>query len=417
MTGSVPSVDQSRLLSRLQRLAEIGRQPGGGITRLAWSVEDRAAVALVSEWAEAAGAVVRIDGVGNLLADYPGTDAELAPLVTGSHLDTVIDAGRLDGAYGVVGGIEVLACLHDAGLKTRHPLRVCAFVNEEGVVAPPFTGSRAVAGKLRPDEFAQIGADGSTLAARLEAVGCDAAHASAAAWTQPFTAMLELHIEQGPVLERNSTPIGVVTAITSQHWGTISVVGEANHAGTTPMAVRRDALAAGARVVLAVQELATKGPADVATVGRIAVSPGATNVVAGSCELSFDVRAVDDAKAAAAMDQFDKRLADIARETGCVLRVNPLPVKPAAATDETLRAAIADVARARGLGTTTLASGAGHDCANLVGLGPVGMIFVPSTRGISHNPAESTPDEALVDGVAVLLDTLLRIDERYDPAE
>jgi allantoate deiminase len=417
MTGSAPSVNQSRLLSRLQQLAKIGRQPDGGITRLAWSAEDRAAVALVSEWAEAAGAIVRIDNVGNLLADCPGTVSELAPLITGSHLDTVISAGPLDGAYGVVAGIEVMACLHDARLETRHPLRVCAFVNEEGIVAPPFTGSRAVAGKLRSDELEKIGADGLTLAARLQAIGCDPAQAAGAAWTDPIAAMLELHIEQGPVLEHGGTAIGIVTGITSQHWGTISVVGEANHAGTTPMALRRDALAAGARVVLAVQDLATKGPADVATVGRIAVSPGATNVVPGHCELSFDVRAIDDAKAAEAMAQLDERLADIKRDTGCLLTINALPVRPAVATDKTLQGVIADVARARGLRAATLASGAGHDTASLVGLGPVGMIFVPSSGGISHNPNETTPDQALVDGVAVLLDALLHIDKLYRPGE
>ncbi|OBF05688.1 hypothetical protein A5730_16455 [Mycobacterium sp. ACS4054] len=410
MTGSAPPVNQSRLLSRIRQLAQIGHSPGRGITRLAWSAEDRAAVKLVSEWAEAAGADIHIDAVGNLLADRPGTVSGLAPLVTGSHLDTVINAGPLDGAYGVVAGIEVLACLHDARLETRHPLRVCAFANEEGVVAPPFTGSRAVAGKLQPHELEEPSADALTLAARLRAIGCDPGQAAAAAW-HPIAAMLELHIEQGPVLEHGGTAIGVVTAITSQRWGTISITGEANHAGTTPMGFRHDALVAGAQVVLAVQELATNGPADVATVGRITASPGATNVVPGHCELSFDVRAIDDAKAADAMAQLHDRLANIGRVTGCVLEVRALPVKPAAATDKNLQELITEVARARKLSTARVASGAGHDCANLVGLGPVGMIFVPSEKGISHNPDETTPDQALVDGVAVLLDTLICLDK------
>jgi hydantoinase/carbamoylase family amidase len=412
-----PAVNRSRLLDRIQQLADIGREPGGGITRLAWSAKDRAAVELVAGWAKDAGGNVRVDEVGNLVAERAGTVSGLAPLVTGSHLDTVKSAGRLDGAYGVVAGIEVMACLRDAGLETRHPLKVVGFVNEEGTVAPAFTGSRAVAGSLRSDEFEATGPDGLTLAERLEAAGFQPSAARKAAWNHPIAATVELHIEQGPVLERSKTAIGIVTAITSQHRGSISIVGETNHAGTTPMALRRDALVAAARTILAVQNLATEGPADVATVGRIAALPGVPNVIAGSCELSFDVRAVDADKVAEAMALLRQHLADIEQDTGCTLTIEAQPPLPGARTDETLQEIIADVARTRGLVAQQLVSGAGHDCAKLVGMGPVGMIFVPSTGGISHSPAEATPDTALVDGAAVLVDTLWQADTAFDPGD
>lgn len=414
MTGQV---DGHRLLTRLAQLARVGAGPEGqeGVTRLAWSPEERAAVALVGGWAGEAGANVWVDPAGNLIAELAGSDPALPPLVTGSHLDTVVGAGTLDGAYGVVAGAEVLSCLRDAGIGLRHPLRVVAYVNEEGVVAPPFTGSRAIVGGSRPEELTVRGTDGVALAERMRRAGCDPARIADGAWSGPVAATVELHVEQGPVLDRSATPIGVVTAISAQQRGTITVGGETNHAGTTPMSMRRDALVAAARVVLAVEDLAISGPADVATVGRLRVDPGVANVIAGGCELSFDLRSVDGGGTDEAMARLRESLAAIEKKTGCSLTVHALPPTLAVSTDETLRQIITRAAGSLGLDSRLLPSGAGHDCAQLARLGPVAMIFVPSTSGISHNPAESTPDGALVDGASVLLETIVSADRTLDP--
>ena len=408
------SLDAPRLLERLRQLARIGGGDDGSVTRLAWTPEDREAVALVARWAREANAEVRTDEAGNLLVERPGSRPDLPPLVTGSHLDTVVRGGALDGAYGVVAGVEVLAALEGAAVTTRHPVRVVAFVNEEGVHSPPFTGSRAVAGALRPEELGVTGTDAMALAQRMRGAGSDPDHLARAAWTPSIAAMVELHVEQGPALEQAGVPIGVVTAIAAQQRGSIVITGQANHAGTTPMVARRDALVAAARTVLAVQEVALAGPAEVATVGRIQIHPGAVNVVAGQAELSFDIRAVTESQAADALSQLHQMVSAIERDSGCAIDLKPLPPTRGVATDPVLRRLIADAAQALGLPILALASSAGHDYAILTGLGPIAMIFVPSAGGISHSPAESTPDGDLIAGATVLLDTMLRADIALD---
>ncbi|HEY3809848.1 MAG TPA: Zn-dependent hydrolase [Acidimicrobiales bacterium] len=404
----IAGVDGPRLLRRLGEVAQIGAD-AGAVTRLAWTAEERQAHEQVAEWARQAGATVVVDAAGSLIAERPGTDPGLA-LVTGSHLDTVVRGGRLDGAYGVVAGIEVMASLEEAGTRLRHPLRVVAYSNEEGVMAPPFTGSRAVIGAVTDAELGAVGPDGRTLADRLRAAGGDPAGLRDAAWSSPVAATVELHIEQGPVLDTAAIPIGVVTAITGQRRGVIRVTGAANHAGTTPMTHRRDALVVAAHIVLAIEELALAGAADVATVGFLEARPNVANVIAGEVELSFDVRAADDADGDAAIKELQGRLAAIAASTATEVSCEPLPATPAVATDPRLRAMIAAAAAARDLRSVELPSGAGHDTAHLARLGPVAMIFVPSTGGVSHQAAESTTPEALVRGADVLLDVLCRAD-------
>jgi hydantoinase/carbamoylase family amidase len=403
------AVDGARLLRRLDDLAQVGAD-AGAVTRLAWSAEERQATELVAGWARQVGATVTVDAAGSLIAERPGTGPGPA-LVTGSHLDTVVRGGTLDGAYGVVAGIEVLAALEETGTRLRHPVRVVAYVNEEGVMAPPFTGSRALVGAFNDDELGAIGPDGRTLADRLRQAGGDPAGLSGAVWRGPVAATVELHIEQGPVLDTAAIPIGVVTAITGQRRGVIRVKGAANHAGTTPMTHRRDALVAAAHIVLAVEALARAGPADVATVGRLEPRPNVGNVIAGEVELSFDVRAADDGDGDAALKELHERLAAIAAATATDVSLETLPATPAVTTDARLRAMIAAAAAARGLRSVELPSGAGHDTAHLARLGPVGMIFVPSTGGVSHQAAESTTPDALVLGAEILFDVLRRADD------
>jgi len=403
-------VDGGRLLDRLDQLASIGSGSGAGITRLAWSPEDREAQSLVGTWATAAGASLHIDPAGNLIAERPGSRGGAEPIVTGSHLDTVIGAGSLDGAYGVVAGIEVLACLAEQGLVLDHPLRVVAFSNEEGVVAPPFTGSRAISGGFVESELSTPGPDGRTLASRLLDAGIDPTAVSRARWSGSVAATIELHIEQGPVLDRAGVGIGAVTGITGQRRGSVRVTGQANHAGTTPMAARRDALVAAARVVLSVHDLATAGPADVATVGRLDTKPGVPNVVPGDVVLSVDIRALAEASGDSAIERLRTQLAEIARETETTIELDVSPPTRAVLTDPDLRSMVIESAERRGLGCIELPSGAGHDASHLASLGPMAMIFVPSIAGISHNAAETTPPEDLVAGAQVLLDVIRRAD-------
>jgi hydantoinase/carbamoylase family amidase len=408
-------IDGVRLIDRLSRLAETGSSLDSGVTRLAWSAEMTEATDLVSSWAEQAGASVHLDGALNLIAEVTGAQAGLPPIVTGSHLDTVIDGGRLDGAYGVVAGIEVLASLRDAGLRLRHPLRVVAYANEEGVVAPPFTGSRAIAGTLDPQELQVRGPDGVELSERLARAGAGEGGPMAARWPGPVAATVELHIEQGPVLDRSGSTIGVVTAIAAQQRGTIVITGSANHAGTTPMDMRSDALVAAAQAILAIRDLAAGGITDVATAGRIQVFPNVANVVPGETRLSFDIRAGDGGRIRAAVEALALALEGIEGDTRTTIAVEFQALTGAAPTDLRLRGIIGRAAAGRGLRAVEMVSGAGHDCANLRDLGPIAMIFVPSTGGVSHHPSESTDPADLLAGASVLLDTLVAVDA--DPDE
>ena len=405
-------LDRAVLLRHLYELAACGRTPHGGVTRLAWSAEDVAARAMIADWLGASGISALVDAAGNLIAELPGKHAGLAPLAVGSHLDTVVDGGLLDGAYGTVAAFQIVAALAAGGQHLRHPLRAVAWANEEGVAAPPFTGSRTAAGL--PVDLDAIGQDGRNLGQRLAGGGGDPGSLAAAAWG-PLAGYLELHIEQGPVLDRLGIPIGVVTGITGMRRGWVRFEGQANHAGTTPMHLRADALVAAAHTVLAVERLATDGPATVATAGVIEAHPGNTNVIPGQSALSFDVRGMDDPALDAALSRLCSEIERIAHLTGTTAVTSTDFSSRAVPTDPVLRSAVADAATQLGYPSTALASGAGHDAQHLARLGPIGMIFVPSVGGVSHHPAERTDPGHLVAGAEVLLATIRLADERLDP--
>lgn len=404
------SVNGERILAHIDDLAASARSSAGGVTRLAWSTEDLSGRALLRSWLPH-GVAVSEDAVGNVLADLPGSAEALAPIALGSHLDTVVNGGAFDGAYGVVAAYEVIRALADAGERLRHPVRAVAWANEEGVVAPPFTGSRAAVG--RPVNLAAVGPDGRLLAERIAAAGGDAPRLNAARWPE-LAAYLELHVEQGPVLDRAGCPIGIVTAIMGCRRGSIVAKGRTNHAGTTPMGLRADALAALAPLVSVVQALATDGPADVATVGCLTVEPGNGNVIPGRATMSFDVRSTEDHHLAEALARLRAVARSRAGETGVGIEVIEEPVSPAVTTDPRLRQVMAEAAARRGLRTIELPSGAGHDAQMLADLAPIGMIFVPSSGGVSHSSEEFTAPEALVHGAEVLLDALRLADTRLD---
>ncbi|MES2338018.1 MAG: allantoate amidohydrolase [Pseudomonadota bacterium] len=350
----------------------------------AWLATQRA----VADWMAEAGMTTRIDAAGNLIGRYDGT-ADGPALLIGSHIDSVRDAGRYDGPLGVMLGIEAVAALHTAGRRLPCPIEVIAFGDEEGSRFPAaMLTSRAVAGTLAPTALAIADPQGVTLAQALVEAGlsidryADARHA-------PALAYLEAHIEQGPVLEAEGRAIGIVTGIAAQLRYAVSVQGMAGHAGTTTMPLRRDALAAAAEMVLAIERRAVEAASDlVATVGRMDVGPGAPNVIPGRVAFTIDVRAGDAAVRDAAAEDILDAIADIADRRGLDVAIERIHDLPASPCDPRLTDLLADAATAHDPAPRRLVSGAGHDAMVMAALCPTAMLFIRCTGGISHNPAE-----------------------------
>lgn len=409
----MPDINGHRLLTRIRELAQIGADPRGGVTRLGFSAEDRQGIAYVAEQARQAGLTATVDQAGNLIVRRPHTIPERQVLLMGSHLDTVIHGGALDGAYGVLAALEVLQTLGDHEARMRYEPVVIAFANEEGALFPcPFWGSLAVTGELpyTPDDL--LDRSGSSLREPLRAVGGDPDAVAAARWpADSIGAYLELHIEQGPVLERGGNQIGVVEGITGRTVFTVAVYGRAGHAGTVPMDLRTDALAAAARVVLAAEDIARRRLCTVATVGRFQVDPDVTNVIPGVVRLTVDLRDLSAERLRDAERAFADELAKVGAETGTRIEAAVTDQYPGAVADPRLRAAISAAADDLGLARAYLPSGAGHDAQIIASTAPIGMLFVPSRDGLSHVPEESTDDDDLVAGARVLLRTAVRVGE------
>jgi N-carbamoyl-L-amino-acid hydrolase len=397
-------IDSGRLLELLGRLARIGAVPGGGVSREGFTPAEDAARAQVGEVARAAGLCPRVDQAGNLIIRRPGSRGDRPALLIGSHLDSVTNGGRLDGAYGVAAGVEVLRTFADLDIRTELEPVVIAFANEEGARFPqPFWGSLAVAGRLDHPERAVDGA-GLPIGPEVARAGGDLPGIAGAAWPGGSVgAYLELHIEQGPVLERAETPIGLVQAIVGRTVLKVTVAGRQNHAGTTPMDQRRDALAAAARLVLDVQRLAGhRGLCAVATVGDLSVEPGLANVIPGRATMLVDLRDGSASRLARAERAVRDAAAGIARRDGVSIEAHAVARTRPVQTDPRLRAVIAAAADDLGQAYLPLSSGAGHDAQIIAGIAPIGMIFVPSKDGLSHCPEEFTADHHLVAGACVL---------------
>lgn len=399
-------IDGPRLVESLHELAEIGATPGGGVTRLALSDEDRIGRDRLRDWFLGAGLTVRIDDFGNMTGLRRGaTDAP--PVVMASHCDSVVRGGKYDGALGVLGALEVVRTLNDHGVRTVAPLAVVNWTNEEGVrFEPAMQCSGAVTGRFTKDEvyerrdrlnvrfqdeLRRIGYEGDTTHRPL-----------------PASAYLELHIEQGPVLEAHGAPVGVVGGIVGITWLEVTLNGQADHAGPSPMPLRRDALVAAAKIIAGVERIALdRDEVAVATVGRIAVEPNVINTIPGRVVFSVDFRHPDPTvleSQVAAFERLAEEVCEAAEIEGTVQRFwtsEPTPFDPG------VIAAIEDATHSLGLPARSLWSGAGHDAKYLADACPSGMIFVRSRGGLSHCEAEySSPEDIEAGGNVLLLAAL-----------
>jgi beta-ureidopropionase / N-carbamoyl-L-amino-acid hydrolase len=397
------AVNGDRLNASIARLAKIGRLPNGNVCRLAFTPEDLQARYLVQQWMVEAGMAVRTDAAGNMIGSYGGLRAGAPALATGSHIDTVPSGGEYDGALGVLAGIEVVRTLRENRLQLHHPIEVIVFTDEESSMI----GCQAMAGMVKPKDMA--------LADRLERLGGNWEEIATAKRSRAdVAAFVELHVEQGAVLERSQKQIGVVQGVVGMLRQAISITGQANHAGTTPMEGRQDALVAAAEVVLFVKSIALKMPSlPVATVGFLTVAPNAVNIVPGQVDLTVDMRdlsqtCLDDMK-----DLLDRELAAIALRTNTQITISPILVVEPTPAAAIVQEAIEATCQQLDLSYCHMPSRAGHDSLEIGRFTDMGMIFVPSQAGVSHSVEEYTSPEQCTAGANVLLNTLLRLDELY----
>jgi N-carbamoyl-L-amino-acid hydrolase len=400
-------VNASRLMGNLESISVFGRSTGGA-DRVAYSQADRDARSWTMDLMRAAGLEPEIDVAGNILGHRPGTETGLPPLMFGSHIDSVPSGGDYDGPLGTLAAIETVQRLVEEGVTTRHPLEVVVFANEEGGKI----GSRAMIGAVRAAELDLESASGRTIGEGIRFIGGNPEHLEDARRVPgTIAAFVELHVEQGEVLESEGVPIGIVEGIVGIRRWEVVVEGVANHAGTTPMAGRQDALVGAAHFVQVVNRIARETPGrQVATVGRIRAEPGAPNVIPGRVVLSLEIRDLEMDKIESVFRQIANRSETIGQETGTTFQLNEFYLSEAAPTQERIRSTIESVAGELNLPSVRMPSGAGHDAQSIAHLAPVGMIFIPSVGGVSHSPAEFSRPEDVVGGANVLLRTVLELD-------
>ncbi len=406
-TDTILTVDGDRLVASLMDLARIGEIDGGGCARLALTDDDKAGRDLVVEWMRDLGLEIVVDVIGNVVGTWRCAPGD--PVMTGSHIDTVRTGGKYDGNLGVLAGLEVIRTCQERGITPARPLAVAFFTNEEGArFAPDMMGSLVYVGGMPVEEaLGTVGIDGARVGDELARIGYGGSVPCPAAAPHSF---VELHIEQGPLLEQRDTTIGAVTGVQGISWQEVTIHGQSNHAGTTPMSLRHDPGYVATALSVFVRDLATRmGGHQVATVGRVEFHPNLVNVVAARATITVDLRNTDErllreAEAAVA-DELDRlcRAEGVTAETRTLARFEPVDF------DERVVSSIEDIAGGMGLSVMRMPSGAGHDAQMLARVCPTAMIFVPSVKGLSHNPAEHTDASDLVAGANVLLHTMLRL--------
>jgi N-carbamoyl-L-amino-acid hydrolase len=411
-TGVARFVDAARLWQRHVEMGRIGATPRGGVNRQALAPEDAKARAQLASWAQARGFRVFTDPIGNLFVRRAGTHVSARPILTGSHLDTQPTGGRYDGAYGVLAGFEVLEALEDGGIRTKRPIELVAWTNEEGSrFQPGAMGSAVFAGHYDLQKMLAVTDRAGVALKDALAQTLSAAPATMRGLGFPIDGYIEAHIEQGPVLEATGNTIGVVTMIQGARRFTVDIVGEEAHAGTTPRRVRKDALSAAVKIVAALEDL-MRDEADIVrfTVGRFEVYPGSPNTVPGRVHFTIDFRHPD----AKVIRELGDQVAVVSKANakGCEVTVTDISYVDPCIFAKPVVDLIRDTAEAQGLRHMDMPSGAGHDAMHIAALCPAGMIFVPCLRGVSHNEAESATADDLAAGCRVLADALLALANR-----
>lgn len=405
-------INGKRLQSSLEEMAEIGRTPGGGVHRLALSDEDRQARNLFVKWLQELNLIITIDEMGNIFGWRPGKKDYLPPVLMGSHLDTQPYGGKFDGILGVMGALEVMRTLHEYSLSTERPVVIVNWTNEEGCrFAPAMMGSGVWSGKLDRDWVYNIkDRNGKKVGEELSRIGY---RGQVAAQRHPLQAYFELHIEQGPILDREGIRIGVPQGIVGIIWADLMVTGKANQVGPTPMEGRNDALCAAAEMILEVENLPkTMGGHMVATVGEIHNMPNSRNIIPGQVRFTVDIRSWDDKLLSRGKENLQRRLEGIASRRRCiwqwedVWRINHVPF------NSDLVKLVKKTAEELGYSTREMVSGAGHDASYLSQIAPTAMIFVPSIDGRSHVEVEATRGEDCAAGANVLLHCVLEMAQR-----
>jgi len=406
-------INGKRLEQRILKLAEFGKNDQGGVSRVAFSEADIRGRDYLLSLMKEAGLKIRIDEAGNIIGRKEGCNPELPPILFGSHSDSVPQGGIYDGALGVLGAIECVQTLKEKNIATQHPLEVIIFTDEEGGLI----GSKALIGTLTEAALEVISHSGKTVKEGIAAVGGSPDMlANAVRKKGDFKAFLELHIEQGKVLESRNIDIGVVQGIVGIRWWEVTVDGFSNHAGTTPMHMRQDALLAAAQLIIAVNRVVTSVEgSQVGTVGRIRAEPGAPNVIPGKVIMSLELRDLQDEKIVRLYKKIKEEARAIEKKTGTRITFSPIEATAVPApTDALIQKYLMEAAHELGLTSLLMPSGAGHDAQNLARISPTGMIFVPSVGGISHSPKEYTHPEDMENGVNVLLQAILKIDRFED---
>lgn len=404
-------INKDRLWNNLMKLGEIGKHPSEGITRVAFTEEDRQGIRMVGALMKEAGLSVREDEVGNLIGRREGEEPNAPVVLIGSHLDSVFNGGIFDGSLGVLAGIEVLQSMKENGISTKHPIEVCAFRDEEGCrFGFSLLGSRGMAGTLTLENLEYRDKAGISLAEAMK--GCSInpeEFAKASRKPEETKAYLELHVEQGKVLECANLPVGVVTGIAGSLRLMLTVTGKADHAGATPMNLRFDPLTAAAQIIGVVETEARATQSAVGTVGRIHAYPGGINIIPERVEFSIDLRDVSVEVSQQLEKSILSQAEDICTQRGLKLQVDFLQRVPPAPCSPEIIDTITESCRELGIEELHLPSGAGHDAMQIVNLCPIGMIFVRSKNGISHHPEEwSTPEDCAA-GAKVLYQAVLKL--------